>query len=141
MPIKQPLSFKILAKYKRARASILTLPHGDVRTPAYMPVGTKASLKGLTSEEFASIGYTLCLANTYHLATLPGSEIIAKLGGIHKFMNWPYNVLTDSGGFQMVSLSKLCEITEVQLTRFSMPHLFVRKASNLRIHMMALRSL
>jgi queuine tRNA-ribosyltransferase len=93
----------------------MMLPHGDVQTPVYMPVGTKASLKGLTSQELANIGYRLCLANTYHLGTLPGSKIIDQLGGIHKFMDWPYNVLTDSGGFQMVSLSKLCDITEVRI--------------------------
>eukprot|EP01017_Pseudomicrothorax_dubius_P031940 TRINITY_DN4130_c0_g1_i1.p1 TRINITY_DN4130_c0_g1~~TRINITY_DN4130_c0_g1_i1.p1 ORF type:complete len:435 (-),score=64.51 TRINITY_DN4130_c0_g1_i1:101-1405(-) len=109
---KIPLRFNILARYKRARASVLTLPHGDVRTPVYMPVGTKATLKGITSEELANIGYRLCLSNTYHLASIPGADLMAEYGGLHKFMNWPYNLLTDSGGFQMVSLSQLCEITE-----------------------------
>ena len=117
------LKFEILKKYKKARyclqisirASIMTLPHGDVHTPVYMPVGTKGTIKGLTSEQMDNLGCKLMLGNTYHLANKPGSELLEKFGGLHKFMNWKNNLLTDSGGFQMVSLSKLCEVDEVKL--------------------------
>ena len=93
----------------------MTLPHGDVHTPVYMPVGTKGTIKGLTSEQMDNLGCKLMLGNTYHLANKPGSELLEKFGGLHKFMNWKNNLLTDSGGFQMVSLSKLCEVDEVKL--------------------------
>lgn len=112
------LMFKILGRHHRARASVLTLPHGDVRTPVFMPVGTQATIKGLTAQQMASepINCEILLANTYHLALRPGTELLMALGGVHEFMQWPKNVLTDSGGFQMVSLSKLCEITEQGVT-------------------------
>lgn len=107
-----PLVFKILKTHKKARASVLTLPHGDVLTPVYMPVGTKATIKGLTSREMELLNCKILLGNTYHLAYQPGGDQMESYGGLHNFMNWKYNILTDSGGFQMVSLSKLCEITE-----------------------------
>lgn len=107
------LRFKILASHGSARASTMTLPHGDVHTPIYMPVGTKGAMKGITMREMKSIGCKLLLCNTYHLASKPGTDYIEKLGGIHNFMKWDNNVLTDSGGFQMVSLSALCNVTEV----------------------------
>lgn len=112
------LSLEIVGRHNRARASVLTLPHGAVRTPVFMPVGTQGAIKGLTAEQMARdpIGCEILLANTYHLALRPGTELLADLGGIHEFMQWPRNVLTDSGGFQMVSLSKLCEVTEEGVT-------------------------
>lgn len=112
------LSLEIVGRHHRARASVLTLPHGAVRTPVFMPVGTQGTIKGLTTEQMAGepISCEILLANTYHLALRPGTELLAELGGIHEFMQWPKNVLTDSGGFQMVSLSKLCEITEQGVT-------------------------
>lgn len=102
---------KVLTMFATS-ASTLTLPHGDVLTPVYMPVGTKGTIKGLTSQEMDTMGCRLLLGNTYHLAYQPGGGYLEKVGGLHKFMNWKHNILTDSGGFQMVSLSKLCEITE-----------------------------
>jgi len=110
---KKPLKFEILAKFNKARASILTLPHGEVLTPVYMPVGTKAAMKGLLSCDMERIGCKLMLSNTYHLTLEPGEEFIDKgYKGVHKYMNWNNNLLTDSGGFQMVSLSELSEVTE-----------------------------
>lgn len=107
-----PLQFKVIQTYKNARASTMTLPHGKVNLPIYMPVGTKGTIKGLTSREMHEVDCHLLLANTYHMNNSPGAEFLGLFGGIHKFMNWDRNVLTDSGGFQMVSLSKLCEVNE-----------------------------
>ncbi len=73
-----------------------------------MPVGTKGTMKGITSRQMESLDCRILLSNTYHLANLPGEEFLRKVGGLHKFMSWNRNILTDSGGFQMVSLSKLC---------------------------------
>jgi queuine tRNA-ribosyltransferase catalytic subunit len=110
-----PLKFKVLATQASARASCLFLPHGEVQTPVYMPVGTKGAMKGLTPQEMRITGCNLLLCNTYHLASKPGTEYIEKAGGMHHFMKWDRNILTDSGGFQMVSLSSLCTISEVML--------------------------
>jgi len=111
-PLVSPLMFQVLKKFRKARASILSLPHGEVSTPVYMPVGTKGTIKGLTSKQMEDLGCKILLGNTYHLALRPSGDMLEKFGGLHKFMNWKYNILTDSGGFQMVSLSKLCEINE-----------------------------
>ena len=96
----------------RARAGLLKTPHGVIETPVFMPVGTKGTMKGLTSKQMDELGCKILLSNTYHLGYRPGENFLAKVGGLHKFMNWRNNILTDSGGFQMVSLSKLCEINE-----------------------------
>ena len=109
---KSPLIFNLVATQKFARASVMELPHGPVATPVYMPVGTKGSIKGLTSEQMETLGCKLLLANTYHIAYQPGIGLLEKVGGLHKYMNWKNNMLTDSGGFQMVSLSKLCDVNE-----------------------------
>lgn len=109
---ERPLKFKVLATCGFARKSLMTLPHGEVDLPIFMPVGTKGTIKGLTSEEMVSLNCRILLSNTYHLESSPTSQYLEDYGGLHKFMNWPGNILTDSGGFQMVSLSKLCEITE-----------------------------
>ncbi|RLN70070.1 hypothetical protein BBJ28_00010911 [Nothophytophthora sp. Chile5] len=109
------LTFDVLARHHRARASTLTLPHGEVRTPVFMPVGTQGAIKGLTSPQLQEppIDCQILLANTYHLALRPGTHVLAQLPDkLHEFMQWPRNVLTDSGGFQMVSLSQLCEVSE-----------------------------
>lgn len=111
-PVIDTLKFTIHKTYKKVRASTMVLPHGPVNTPIFMPVGTKGTIKGLTSSEMESLDCNLLLGNTYHLASKPGTEYIEKMGGLHKFMNWKRNILTDSGGFQMVSLSKLCSVTE-----------------------------
>ncbi|KAL7481912.1 hypothetical protein ACHAW6_007593 [Cyclotella cf. meneghiniana] len=120
------LSFHIHATSGRARYTTLHLPHGPVSTPVFMPVGTKGTLKGLTPMEIveerldraaeAPLNNEIILANTYHLALQPGTELIREQGGLHRFMNWDRNILTDSGGFQMVSLLKLAEITEEGVT-------------------------
>ena len=84
----------------------------EVETPIFMPVGTKGTIKGLTSQQMESLDCKILLANTYHLGAQPGPAVLDKMGGLHKFMNWKRNILTDSGGFQMVSLFDLADITE-----------------------------
>lgn len=108
------LHYELLGQVKKARAANLHLPHGNVRTPVFMPVGTKGTIKGVSSEQLMedSLSPEIILGNTYHLALQPGTDLIDALGGLHKFMNWKNNLLTDSGGFQMVSLVDLAEITE-----------------------------
>ncbi|KAI2607521.1 Queuine tRNA-ribosyltransferase [Hypoxylon fragiforme] len=117
------LTFDLIARCSttRARASTITLPHGPVQLPIFMPVATQASLKGLTPEQLEETGCRLCLNNTYHLGLKPGQEVLAAVGGAHKFQGWNHNLLTDSGGFQMVSLLKLANITE-EGVRFLSPH-------------------
>src|SRR5437016_2129245 len=90
-----------------ARAGRWVTPHGVVETPAFMPVGTSASLKGLTPDQLRQAGVQMVLANTYHLALRPGAEIVAEMGGLHRFMAWDGPILTDSGGFQVFSLARL----------------------------------
>lgn len=105
-------SFEILTCDGNARRGRLQTAHGTVNTPAFMPVGTAATVKGLTSDVVAASGTEIILANTYHLMLRPGAERIARLGGLHKFMNWPGPILTDSGGFQVMSLAALRSIDE-----------------------------
>jgi queuine tRNA-ribosyltransferase len=95
-----------------ARAGVVHTPHGDILTPAFMPVGTQATVKGMSPEELAEIGAGIILANTYHLWMRPGAELIRDAGGLHRFMNWNRGILTDSGGYQVFSLSDLNHITE-----------------------------
>lgn len=106
--------FKILARDSRtgARAGTLRLPHGEVHTPCYMPVGTQASVKALSPEDVLACGSEILLANTYHLMLRPGADLIEKAGGLHAFMHWEKPILTDSGGFQVFSLASLREISE-----------------------------
>lgn len=94
------------------RLGVIKTAHGEIHTPAFMPVGTAASVKAMRTEDVASTGAEIILGNTYHLMLRPGAERIAKLGGLHKFMNWDKPILTDSGGFQVMSLAKLRKITE-----------------------------
>eukprot|EP00956_Cyclotella_meneghiniana_P007287 scaffold9927_cov57-Cyclotella_meneghiniana.AAC.2 len=113
------LTFHIHATSGRARYTTVHLPHGPVSTPVFMPVGTKGTLKGMTPMDVVqdeALNNQIILSNTYHLALQPGTELIRDHGGLHKFMNWDRNILTDSGGFQMVSLLKLAEITEEGVT-------------------------
>jgi queuine tRNA-ribosyltransferase len=98
------VSFRVTATDGAARAGVLTTPHGDVPTPAFMPVGTKASVKTLHPDEVRALGASILLGNTYHLHFRPGDEVIAELGGLHAFMGWDEPILTDSGGFQIFSL-------------------------------------
>jgi len=94
----------------KARTGTLSLPHGETETPVFMPVGTNGTVKALTVEDLKEIGFSLILSNTYHLYLRPGEEVIEKAGGLHRFMNWDRNILTDSGGFQVYSLSSLRKI-------------------------------
>jgi queuine tRNA-ribosyltransferase len=95
-----------------ARLGRLTTPHGVIHTPAFMPVGTAATVKGLTQQALEELGAEIILANTYHLYLRPGHELIRQLGGLHSFMSWPHPLLTDSGGFQVFSLSELRKVTD-----------------------------
>jgi len=109
------LKFEIVAEcpVTRARAGLLHTPHGTIETPVFMPVGTQATVKGLTQRLLAEdLDVKILLANTYHLYLRPGHETIRKLGGLHRFMNWPRAILTDSGGFQVFSLSSLRTVTD-----------------------------
>ncbi len=95
-----------------ARRGILRTPHGSVETPAFMPVGTAGTVKGVTIDQVRGTGAQVVLANTYHLALRPGDQTVAALGGLHEFMGWSGPILTDSGGFQVFSLAQLAEVTE-----------------------------
>ncbi|KTF95042.1 hypothetical protein cypCar_00015408 [Cyprinus carpio] len=109
-----PLALRIVAEcpVSKARACTLTLPHCAVYTPVFMPVGTQGTLKGITVDQLEDLDCQICLGNTYHLGMRPGPELIEKANGLHGFMKWNRNLLTDSGGFQMVSLVELSEVTE-----------------------------
>ena len=112
-----PFSFSLLNKTDNAarRGEIVT-PRGKVQTPAFMPVGTQATVKGLTPDDVRASGAEIVLGNTYHLMLRPGAERIAALGGLHAFMNWPLPILTDSGGFQVMSMSALRRLEEKGVT-------------------------
>ena len=110
------LPFRIDAYDGLSRAGILTTAHGEVRTPAFMPVGTAGTVKAMTPDAIAATGAQMVLANTYHLMLRPGAERIADLGGLHKFMNWDGPILTDSGGFQVMSLADLREVRADSVT-------------------------
>ncbi|MBW4984038.1 tRNA guanosine(34) transglycosylase Tgt [Mameliella sp. CS4] len=105
-------SFELIARDGRARRGVIRTPRGEIRTPAFMPVGTAATVKGMMPESVAATGADILLGNTYHLMLRPGAERVARLGGLHKFMNWDKPILTDSGGFQVMSLSDLRKLTE-----------------------------
>ena len=109
-----PLRFEIVAEDKTtgARAGFLHTPHGVVETPVFMPVGTAGTVKGMTQAQLEELGVQILLSNTYHLYLRPGHEIIRDLGGLHRFMSWPHPILTDSGGFQVMSLKGLGRVTE-----------------------------
>ena len=109
-----PIKFEILAEDKatRARAGLLHTPHGVIETPIFMPVGTGGTVKGMTQDELEVLGVQILLGNTYHLYLRPGHELIREAGGLHRFMSWPHPILTDSGGFQVMSLKSLGRVTE-----------------------------
>jgi queuine tRNA-ribosyltransferase len=109
-------SFRLLTTDGAARRGEITTPHGPVATPAFMPCGTQATVKGLTPEAVRATGTEIVLANTYHLTLRPGAERIAALGGLHAFMSWPHPILTDSGGFQVMSLAELRKVEERGVT-------------------------
>ena len=111
-----PFSFKLIKTSGAARRGEVTTPHGKVQTPAFMPVGTQATVKGLYPEAVKATGAEILLGNTYHLMLRPTAERVAALGGLHKFMNWPHPILTDSGGFQVMSLATLRKMSEQGVT-------------------------
>lgn len=100
------------AKDSKARLGKITMPRGEIQTPVFMPVGTQATVKGMSPEELKEVGAEIILGNTYHLFLKPGHKTVAKLGGLHKFMQWDRPILTDSGGFQIFSLSETRKMTE-----------------------------
>ncbi|HVU29929.1 MAG TPA: tRNA guanosine(34) transglycosylase Tgt [Sphingomicrobium sp.] len=105
-------SFSILSSDGAARRGVIAMQRGEIRTPAFMPVGTAATVKALRPEEVLASGADIILGNTYHLMLRPGAERIARLGGLHRFMGWERPILTDSGGYQVMSLSELTRVTE-----------------------------
>ena len=109
-------AFAIHARDGRARTGTIAMRRGEIRTPAFMPVGTAATVKAMKPETVRATGADIILGNTYHLMLRPGAERVARLGGLHKFMNWPRPILTDSGGYQVMSLSDLRKITEEGVT-------------------------
>src|ERR1700736_1841723 len=115
-PISPPNHFELLATDGPARTGRLTTAHGAVRTPAFMPVGTAGAMKGVHWREMREAGADIVLGNTYHLMLRPGAERIAALGGLQKFTSWNGPMLTDSGGFQVMSLAKLRKVNERAVT-------------------------
>jgi queuine tRNA-ribosyltransferase len=109
-------AFHIAARDGRARTGTLILPRGEIRTPAFMPVGTAATVKAMLPGSVRATGADILLGNTYHLMLRPGAERMARLGGLHRFMNWDRPILTDSGGFQVMSLADLRKLTEEGVT-------------------------
>ncbi|MGO4854985.1 tRNA guanosine(34) transglycosylase Tgt [Phaeovulum sp. W22_SRMD_FR3] len=114
----QSVGFDVKATDGKARLGVISTPRGEIRTPAFMPVGTAATVKAMMPESVAATGADILLGNTYHLMLRPTAERIAKLGGLHRFMNWDKPILTDSGGFQVMSLASLRKLTE-EGVRFS----------------------
>ena len=114
--VRQSFGFTLKARDGRARLGEIATPRGVIRTPAFMPVGTAATVKAMLPETVRATGADIILANTYHLMLRPGAERIAKLGGLHRFMGWDGPILTDSGGYQVMSLSKLRRIEEHGVT-------------------------
>src|SRR5437660_2816261 len=106
------MSFELLSADEHARRGRLTTPHGVVETPMFMPVGTQAAVKGLTPRQLEEAGARILLGNTYHLTLRPGDELIAEMGGLHRFMAWAGPILTDSGGYQVYSLAPTRKITD-----------------------------
>ena len=110
--MEKPVKYKIEAKDGNARAGEIETPHGKIKTPVFMPVGTQATVKAMTREELEEINSQIILGNTYHLYLRPGDGLVNNFGGLHKFMNWERPILTDSGGFQVFSLGDLRKIKE-----------------------------
>src|SRR6478609_7964130 len=104
--------FDIQATDGAARTGTIRMRRGEIRTPAFMPVGTVATVKAMKPESVRATGADILLGNTYHLMLRPGAERVARLGGLHRFMNWPRPILTDSGGYQVMSLAGLRKLTE-----------------------------
>ena len=114
--MSERFSFTVHATDGAARTGLISTSRGDIRTPAFMPVGTAATVKAMYADQVKELGADVVLGNVYHLMLRPGAERVASLGGLHKFMNWPHPILTDSGGFQVMSLSKLRKLDENGVT-------------------------
>ncbi len=114
--MSERFTFDVRAREGAARSGEIRMPRGVIRTPAFMPVGTAATVKAMYPEQVKAAGADVVLGNTYHLMLRPGAERIAELGGLHAFMNWPHPILTDSGGFQVMSLAKLRKLDETGVT-------------------------
>jgi queuine tRNA-ribosyltransferase len=114
--MKKKFSFTLRSVNEKARSGIISTPRGEIRTPAFMPVGTAATVKAMLPESVRSTGADVLLGNTYHLMLRPTAERISELGGLHKFMNWERPILTDSGGFQVMSLAELRKLSEDGVT-------------------------
>lgn len=114
--LSDSFTFELLARQGRARAGIYHTPHGDIPTPIFAPVGTQASVKAITPAQLHELEANLVLSNTYHLYLRPGDELVAEMGGLHHFMNWPRPILTDSGGFQVFSMAEAREIDDDGVT-------------------------
>jgi queuine tRNA-ribosyltransferase len=114
--VPQQFILDLLHTEGRSRAGVFHTPHGDVLTPAFMPVGTQATVKGIAPRDLNEMGAGMILANTYHLYLRPGDELIARQGGLHRFMRWEHPILTDSGGFQVFSLSEMRKIDDEGVT-------------------------
>ena len=112
----EDFGFELLASDGPARRGTVTTPRGEIRTPAFMPVGTAGTVKAMYPEQVRACGADIVLGNTYHLMLRPGAEEVAELGGLHHFMRWPHPILTDSGGFQVMSLAKLRKMNERGVT-------------------------
>ncbi|WP_011580745.1 MULTISPECIES: tRNA guanosine(34) transglycosylase Tgt [Chelativorans] len=109
-------TFRVLATDGKARRGEISMPRGNIRTPAFMPVGTGGTVKAMYMDQVRALGSDIILGNTYHLMLRPGAERVARLGGLHEFARWPYPILTDSGGFQVMSLSALRKVREEGVT-------------------------
>lgn len=116
MTVSSQFTFNVTARDGAARTGIIQTPRGEIKTPAFMPVGTAATVKAMLPGTVRELGAEIVLGNTYHLMLRPGAERVARLGGLHKFMNWPHPILTDSGGYQVMSLSQLRKIDEQGVT-------------------------
>lgn len=114
--MREAFTFTVTATDGHARRGEIVTPRGTIRTPAFMPVGTAGTVKAMRPDELKALGADVVLANTYHLMLRPGAERIARLGGLHRFMNWPYPILTDSGGYQVMSLARLRRLDEHGVT-------------------------
>src|SRR5229473_5033044 len=114
--MQDAFSFRLISADGAARRGEISTPRGAIRTPAFMPVGTAATVKAMFLDDVRAAGSDVVLANTYHLMLRPGAERIAALGGLHKFMGWPHPILTDSGGYQVMSLAKLRKVSEQGVT-------------------------
>jgi queuine tRNA-ribosyltransferase len=110
MTLSKPFSFEVQHTDGRSRSGVFCTPHGEAQTPVFMPVGTQATVKGVPPRDLTDLGASIILSNTYHLYLRPGDDLVARMGGLHRFMRWDGPILTDSGGFQVFSLSEMRKI-------------------------------